>query len=107
MWINLLNNSIKFTPVRGTIRIEAGKNNHLITVSITDNGIGIPEEERADIFKPFHKVDKSRDPSVKGNGLGLSIVKKIIDLHTGDIQVSGAPGTGSTFTVTLPQSIKS
>lgn len=107
VWINLLNNSIKFTPVRGTIRIEAGKNNHLITVSITDNGIGIPEEERADIFKPFHKVDKSRDPSVKGNGLGLSIVKKIIDLHTGDIQVSGAPGTGSTFTVTLPQSIKS
>lgn len=105
VWINLLNNSIKFTPEHGTIRIDAGQNDGLITVSITDNGIGIPEEERADIFKPFHKVDKSRNPSVKGNGLGLSIVKKIIDLHSGDIQVSGAPGKGSTFTVALPEQI--
>ncbi|MDF2962134.1 MAG: two-component sensor histidine kinase [Paenibacillus sp.] len=103
VWINLLNNSIKFTPVGGTIRIKVSKNKHLVTVSITDSGIGIPVEEREDIFKPFHKVDKSRDPSVKGNGLGLSIVKKIIDIHNGDIQVSGTFGLGSTFTVTLPQ----
>lgn len=103
VWINLLNNSIKFTPERGVIRMKAEQKDGLISVSITDTGIGIPEEERVNIFKPFHKVDKSRNPSVKGNGLGLSIVKKIVDLHTGDIQVSGTPGIGSTFTVTLPE----
>lgn len=103
VWINLLSNSIKFTPIHGKILIEAAVKEDQTIVSITDNGPGIPEEERVDIFKPFHKVDKARDPSVKGNGLGLSIVKKIIDIHNGDIQVFGRPGTGSTFEVTLPQ----
>lgn len=103
VWINLLSNSIKFTPVGGKIQIETATKDHQTIVSITDNGIGIPEEERADIFKPFHKVDKARNSSVKGNGLGLSIVKQIIDMHRGDIQVSGKPGAGATFEVTLPQ----
>lgn len=103
VWINLLSNSIKFTPSQGTIQIEAVTSEDEISVSITDNGIGIPEEERVDIFKPFHKVDKARNSSVKGSGLGLSIVKQIIDIHHGDIQVTGGPGTGSTFTVRLPK----
>ncbi|WP_236693043.1 sensor histidine kinase [Aneurinibacillus tyrosinisolvens] len=103
VWTNLLSNSIKFTPAHGKIVIEAVRKDNQNIISITDNGIGIPEEERADIFKPFHKVDKARDPSVKGNGLGLSIVKKIVDIHKGHIQVSGRLGTGSTFEVTLPQ----
>jgi signal transduction histidine kinase len=103
VWTNLLSNSIKFTPAHGKILIEAVMKENQTIVSITDNGIGIPEEERADIFKPFHKVDKARDPSVKGNGLGLSIVKQIIDIHNGDIQVSGSPGEGSTFKVILPR----
>ncbi|MFY0544512.1 sensor histidine kinase [Brevibacillus sp. H7] len=103
VWTNLLSNSIKFTPEHGKILIEAVMKGNQIIVSITDNGIGIPEEERADIFKPFHKVDKARDRSVKGNGLGLSIVKQIVDIHNGDIQVSGRPGTGSIFTVALPR----
>jgi signal transduction histidine kinase len=103
VWINLLSNSIKFTPAHGKILIEAVMKENQTIVSITDNGIGIPEEERADIFKPFHKVDKARNSSVKGNGLGLSIVKKIIDIHNGDIQVSGSPGEGSTFKVILPR----
>jgi signal transduction histidine kinase len=103
VWINLLSNSIKFTPVKGKILIEAVLKDNQNTISITDNGIGIPEEERADIFKPFHKVDKARNSSVKGNGLGLSIVKQIVDMHQGDIQVSGQLGTGATFEVTLPQ----
>jgi signal transduction histidine kinase len=102
VWINLLSNSIKFTPPHGTIQIRAVLQDGKHIVSITDNGPGIPEEERADIFKPFHKVDKSRDNSVKGNGLGLSIVKQIIDIHNGDIKVSGRVGEGSTFTVFLP-----
>ena len=103
VWINLLNNSIKFTPADGMIRITAViKDDHRI-VSITDNGMGIPEAERTDIFKPFYKVDKARNSAGKGNGLGLSIVKQIIDMHRGDIRVSGEPGKGATFEVILPQ----
>lgn len=101
VWINLLSNAIKFTPSQGVIRIRSTENAHHVVVSITDNGIGIPEEEIAYIFKPFHKVDKARNSSVKGNGLGLSIVKQIIDLHHGDIHVSSSLGTGTTFSVTL------
>ncbi|MBN6188755.1 HAMP domain-containing protein [Aneurinibacillus sp. BA2021] len=103
VWVNLLSNSIKFTPARGKILLEARIKNNQTIVSITDNGIGIPEEERNHIFKPFHKVDRARNSSVKGNGLGLAIVKKIIDIHKGDIRVSGKLGTGTTFEVTLPQ----
>lgn len=103
VWINVLSNSIKFTPAGGKILIEAVLKDNQNLISITDNGIGIPEEEHEDIFKPFHKVDKARSSSVKGSGLGLSIVKQIVDMHQGDIQVSGKLGTGATFQVTLPQ----
>ncbi|MBM7589714.1 sensor histidine kinase [Brevibacillus fulvus] len=103
VWINLISNSIKFMPVRGEVRIETVEKENRITVIIADNGIGIPEEERTDIFKPFHKVDKARNSSVKGNGLGLAIVKQIVDLHRGDIAVSGQPGSGAIFEVSLPQ----
>ncbi|MGG1550982.1 sensor histidine kinase [Paenibacillus ferrarius] len=103
VWINLLNNAIKFTAPNGTIRIQSmGKMQHNI-VSITDSGIGIPEEELINVFKPFHKVDKARSHSVGGNGLGLSIVKKIIDMHSGEIHVSSSLGNGTTFTVSLPR----
>jgi len=102
VWTNLLGNSIKFTPEYGNITIEAQKQEQHTVISITDTGIGIPAEECADIFKPFHKVDKARDGAVKGNGLGLSIVKHIVDIHHGEIIVSGEPGVGSTFTVHLP-----
>ncbi|PLS17736.1 sensor histidine kinase [Bacillus sp. M6-12] len=102
VWTNLLSNSIKFTPAHGRIRIRTEMKGNLITVFITDSGPGIPEEEREAVFKPFHKVDKSRDPSVKGNGLGLSIVKKIVEIHNGEIKVSGEPGEGAAFVVKLP-----
>ncbi|WP_310228741.1 HAMP domain-containing sensor histidine kinase [Brevibacillus nitrificans] len=103
VWINLLNNAIKFTAPHGTIRIQSMGKTHQNIVSITDSGIGIPEDELADIFKPFHKVDKARSSSVKGNGLGLSIVKQIIDMHNGEIHVSSSLGTGTIFTVALPR----
>ncbi|RTE09516.1 HAMP domain-containing histidine kinase [Paenibacillus whitsoniae] len=103
VWINLLNNAIKFTAPNGTIRIQSmDKTQHNI-VSITDSGIGIPEEELVNVFKPFHKVDKARSHSVGGNGLGLSIVKKIIDMHSGEIHVSSSLDSGTTFTVSLPR----
>lgn len=106
VWTNLINNSIKFTPPDGNITIQAKLQNNIILVSIADTGIGISPEERKDIFKPFHKVDKSRDPSIKGNGLGLSIVKQIIDLHHGDVEVSEGPERGAQFIIKLPTRYK-
>ncbi|MFT4415002.1 sensor histidine kinase [Fredinandcohnia humi] len=106
VWTNIINNSIKFTPLQGSIIVEGTKKNNLITISITDNGVGIPKDEQKDIFKPFHKVDKSRESSIMGNGLGLSIVKQIIDLHHGNIEVSDGPEGGAKFIVSLPQQYK-
>ncbi|MNY53056.1 Sensor histidine kinase TodS [compost metagenome] len=98
----MLGNGIKFTPIRGRIRICTYADGQWAVVRITDNGIGIPEDQRTDIFKPFHKVDKARDRAVSGNGLGLSIVKLIVELHEGEIRVDEEPGGGSVFTVKLP-----
>ncbi|QQZ64338.1 HAMP domain-containing histidine kinase [Paenibacillus sonchi] len=102
VWTNLLGNSIKFTPVRGRVCIRVYAGGRSAVVRITDNGIGIPEDQRTDIFKPFHKVDKARDRAVSGNGLGLSIVKLIVELHEGEIRADEEPGGGSVFTVKLP-----
>ncbi|MFB5763912.1 HAMP domain-containing sensor histidine kinase [Paenibacillus medicaginis] len=102
VWINLIHNSVKFTPEGGRIRVELRQHGETIEVQIADTGIGVSEEEQKRIFERFHKADKSRDRSNQGSGLGLSITKKIVDLHGGDIHVRSTPGTGTTFTVTLP-----
>jgi len=97
VWINLLHNAIKFTPDGGMITIVLNGN----TVVITDTGIGISEEDQIHIFERFYKVDRARDRSLGGNGLGLSLVKKIVELHGGEITVHSAPGRGTAFTVLL------
>lgn len=102
VWINLLHNAIKFTPQNGTIRVRLTGNEANVECSIADNGIGIPLEDQIHIFERFYKVDKSRDRSLGGNGLGLSLVKKIVELHKGKITVKSDKGQGSEFTVTLP-----
>lgn len=102
VWTNLLGNGIKFTPVRGRVCIRAYADGRSAVVRITDTGIGIPEDQRMDIFNPFHKADKARDRAVSGSGLGLSIVKQIVDMHKGEIRADGEPGGGSVFTVKLP-----
>ncbi|MBP1996355.1 sensor histidine kinase [Paenibacillus eucommiae] len=103
LWNNLLSNCIKFTGEGGTVQISAAKKKDQIVVAFTDSGKGIPEAEFSSIFKAFYKVDKSRDGSVHGSGIGLSIVKRIADLHQSDIQVSSRVGEGTKFTVTLPE----
>lgn len=102
VWTNLLSNAIKFTPVHGRVCIRAYTDGRSAFVRISDNGIGIPEDQRIDIFKPFHKADKARDRAVSGSGLGLSIVKQIVDIHEGEIRADGEPDGGSAFTVKLP-----
>lgn len=102
VWMNLLGNSIKFTPEGGTIRMAIAADSHEITVTISDNGIGLSPEEFSAVFQRFYKADKSRNGSNSGSGLGLAIVKKIVSLHQGSIAIDGAVGQGTTVIVTLP-----
>ena len=97
VWINLLHNAIKFTPEGGEIQF-AIDNKRLI---IRDTGVGISAEDLPHIFERFYKADKARDRSLGGNGLGLSLVKKIVELHGGNVTVESKIGKGTTFTVNL------
>lgn len=101
VWTNLLANSIKFTPGGGIISVEAKAVQGGVKVSLSDNGTGISEEDLPHIFERFFIADKSRNRSMGGSGLGLSIVKRIIDMHHSEIEVSSKHGVGTTFTITL------
>ncbi|MUT68146.1 cell wall metabolism sensor histidine kinase WalK [Paenibacillus sp. NEAU-GSW1] len=103
VWINLISNAIKFTPNGGTIHIELRLLDGALVFKIQDTGIGISEESRELIFQRFYKADKSRNRKAGGSGLGLSLVKKIVQLHNGCITVESTIGNGATFKVTLPQ----
>ncbi|MBS4219685.1 HAMP domain-containing histidine kinase [Bacillus sp. FJAT-49711] len=102
VWMNLLTNSIKFTEVDGSIYIDITVDEDII-VSVRDTGSGISEEELPQIFDRFYMGDKSRNRTKSGSGLGLSVVKKIIELHGGFIIVESELGRGTKFTVRLPR----
>ncbi|MCD9021858.1 HAMP domain-containing histidine kinase [Cohnella sp. NL03-T5] len=102
VWVNLLHNSIKFTPEGGTISLQLAKQDNRIRVDISDNGIGISDEALPHLFERFYKEDKARDRSSNGSGLGLSIVKKIMDMHEGEVFAANCQDQGAKFTVLLP-----
>lgn len=101
VWINLINNAIKYTNEDGVVTISVKKTSKEVEVSIEDTGVGMSKEAISHIFERFYRQDKSR--SVEGNGLGLSIVKRIVDLHHGTIDVKSREDGGSQFIVKLPQ----
>ncbi len=100
--VNLLSNAIRYTNNNGEIYINLYKENNNIKIHIKDNGIGIPKESLDYIFERFYRVDKSRSKNTGGIGVGLTIVKSIIDLHKGKIEVKSEVNKGSEFTITLP-----
>ena len=102
MWTNLLGNAIKFSPDGGQIQIRLLDQKQCVVVSVTDQGCGMSPEVQERIFEKFYQADNSH--KAEGNGLGLSLVKRIVELSDGVIEVASAPGEGSTFRVILPKS---
>ena len=101
VWQNILGNAIKFVQNGGQIRILLSAEREQVKVSIVDNGPGISKEIQNRIYEKFYQADSSR--ASIGNGLGLTLAKRIVDLHRGTISVSSTVGRGTTFTVTLPK----
>ena len=101
VWINLLHNAVKFTPQDGKIDISLAERDGAAECRIKDNGIGIAPSDQIHIFERFYKADKSRERVLGGNGLGLSLCKKITELHGGTITADSRQGVGTTFVVRL------
>ncbi len=101
IFLNLLNNAIKFTE-RGSVSLELLRQEYSVLVHVRDTGIGITEEDRDKLFKPFSQIDTGLTRNHEGTGLGLSISKRLVDKLGGTITVESAEGRGSTFSVMLP-----
>lgn len=102
---NLVDNSVKFTKEGGRIELSAVKDGGRAALSVRDYGIGIPPEEMDNIFDRFYRVDKARAKDTGGSGLGLSIVKGIVDAHGGTVEIESLPGEGTCIVIKLPRAI--
>jgi two-component system, OmpR family, sensor kinase len=102
MFCQILSNSIKFTKDDGSIKIISRRKNDSVEIEISDNGIGIRKEVQNQIFNAFSINDRGLQKENQGTGVGLSIVKKIVDAHSGSISVTSKEGEGTTFIVTMP-----
>ena len=98
---NLISNAIKFTE-KGSVIVEAKKQNNYVLVDVIDTGIGIPKDKMKNLFKKFYQVDSSLGRRYGGTGLGLSITKQLAKAHGGEMNVKSVPGKGSIFSFTLP-----
>jgi signal transduction histidine kinase len=97
---NLLDNAIKYTPPGGSVTISGRREDGKVVVRFSDTGIGIPPEEQGKIWERLYRGDKSR--SQRGLGLGLSVIRAVVEAHGGKTTVRSEPGNGSEFTVVLP-----
>lgn len=96
---NLVENGVKYNRISGSVIIKSEAIGTGVRITISDNGIGIPQEALKHIFEPFYRVDKSRSKTVSGSGLGLAIVKDIIDKHKGVLSVTSTEGVGTMFVI--------
>ena len=103
-WVlhQLLDNAIKFTPSGGIVMIKARPEPRAVAVAVSDNGIGIPQERLREVFEPFHQLDGSPTRRYGGTGLGLALVRLILDAHGAPLNLESRVGEGSTFSFMLP-----
>ena len=99
---NLLLNAVRYTPVHGTIAVKLAGQGESLVIEIADSGIGIPPDEQSRIFEDFYRASNARRVEQDGDGLGLSLVKRVIELHCGVISFSSQLGCGTTFRIVLP-----
>ncbi len=99
---NLLSNAIKFSPEGGDVVVSVQQQEHQLFVHISDEGIGIPDQELGRLFQKFNRLDNSSSRKIGGTGLGLAICKEIVEAHDGKIMVRSAEGEGSVFSIVLP-----
>lgn len=99
---NLVSNAIKYTPQGGQVRVSAQKQNGTVQIDVSDTGLGIPEGDLPHVFEAFYRIEHGAYQREEGSGLGLSIVKTIVEQHNGAIDVTSEVGKGSTFRVWLP-----
>jgi len=102
MILNLLDNAVKYTPEGGEVSLTLARENGNAEIVVRDTGIGIQETDQQRVFDRFYRVDKARSRALGGAGLGLSIVRCIVEAHRGQIKIESIPRRGSTFTVSLP-----
>ncbi len=102
VFINLLDNAVKYCPEGSKVQVRLSTDAEDMVVEVADNGPGIPAEDLPHIFEKMYRVEKEGTRAVEGSGLGLSIVKRIVELHNGQIAVESAVGAGTTFRVRLP-----
>lgn len=101
--INIMSNAIKYTPKGGVVKVDVTEKQDEVILSVSDNGIGISEEDLPYIFERFYRADKSRSRETGGSGIGLAIVKSLVEAHSGTVNVKSCYGRGSTFTIRLPK----
>lgn len=99
---NLVENAVKYSPTGGTVEVSARQTGGLIQIQVTDQGPGIPEECRQQIFEPFFRVDRARSRRQGGTGLGLALVRAIAQFHGGSVRAEPGPNGGSRFVLELP-----
>jgi len=104
VFVNLLSNAVKYTPEGGRVRMGLRREGEAILATISDTGCGITPEELPKLFQEFYRASGPVNQHVQGTGLGLALVKRIVEAHQGRITVTSEPGKGSTFSVTLPAS---
>ncbi len=102
VFMNLLSNAIKYTPEGGTIRVAVRRQGELVEATVTDTGHGIGPDDLPKLFQEFYRANDPVNREIRGTGLGLALVKRIVEAHHGHIVVASEKGKGSTFTVTLP-----
>jgi len=100
---NLLDNAVKYTPPGGVVTVSLTADASRVTLVVADTGIGISPEAMPHVFDEFYRASNAKDMGAEGTGLGLSLVKRIVDLYRGQMHVESKPGKGTTFTVVLPR----